>query len=81
MLLTGLLLLACSATFLTQDHLFRGDTAHSGLGPPISIIDLENTLTDLSPGSVMEAIPQLPGSLMEAIPQLPGSLMEAISQL
>ena len=23
--------------YIAQDHLFRGDTNHSGLGPPISI--------------------------------------------
>lgn len=40
MLFTSLLSMSHSASFLytTQDHLFRSDTAHSELGPPISIV-------------------------------------------
>ena len=43
MLLAGLILWLSQPAFLyTQDHLPRGGTTHSGLGPPIPIINQEN---------------------------------------
>lgn len=34
--------------YVIQDYLPRCDTAHNGLGPPLSIINQDNTPTDLS---------------------------------
>ena len=46
-LLTGLFPMDCSA-YTVQDHLPRGGTPHSGMDPPISIINEENAPTDVS---------------------------------
>ena len=50
-------------SYISQDHLHKGGTAHSGLGPPTSIINQENAPKGLPTGSLMEAIPQLRFSL------------------
>ena len=54
-MLLGFLTIAFSDCFLllffflnqTQDHLPKAGKTHSGLGPPISIINQENAPTDL----------------------------------
>jgi hypothetical protein len=45
-LLTGLLPMACHSllSYRTQDHQPRDGSTHSGLGPPPSITNWENTL-------------------------------------
>lgn len=66
-MLTGLLLVACSAFFLiTEDHMPRVGTAHSGLGP-----SRQSLIKKMPPQTPPQA------NLMEASPQLrfplPGS--------
>jgi hypothetical protein len=47
-MLTGLLLMTWSAlVYTTQDHLPRGSTTQKELGPPMSIMNQENSLKDL----------------------------------
>lgn len=51
--------LAQSAMHTTKSHLARCYTAHSGLGPPSSIINQGNAPAGLPTGSPMEAFSQL----------------------
>ena len=42
MLLTGLLSMVHLFSYTAKDHLLKGGIAHSGLGPPTSIVNQEN---------------------------------------